>query len=514
MANSAQAPNLVHKSLGVEGCKVLDDEKGIIEAFVSGIGNKDSGGDIIVPGAFDSSLQQRIPKGVWSHDWDKPVSKTLEIYEVPSGDERLPLKMQLAGIGGLYVKTQFNLATQQGRDAYETVKFFGEESEWSIGYQVEDAEYDHDQKAMILKQISLYEYSPVLFGMNELTSTVSIKAHKGDDGSLEFEVDGLEDVEEKAVKAALDVILKEKQMTVDNTEDITPEGDTQESEIELPEGIKATVNYVSDDAGGHYTWTTDSIQWFANAPAGVKDPRVAVLEEKIDELTALVASLVPEAEKSEEDIELEEALAGVALVASIKERGDEAFGQAVPSELDWEEKTVTYSYWADDEQAAAQVKVWFDVTEDGVEFIGATGAEEKSDEIEEPVSEEKEDDIEPDEKDSEGEVEAKEEEAEIDEKDDEEEAVDEVVEDGSDEKSDESEEVADEKSDDSEVEDSVEESDEEKSEEEDAEEISEEVSDEEKSDSEEDSDEKEEDSDDVSDAEFLRNLAEFTEIAE
>lgn len=215
MTSKASPPSLVHKSLGVQGCKVLNAEEGIVEAFVSGIGNKDSVGDIIQPGAFEKFLRTRKPKGVWSHDWEKPISKTLDIYEVPAGDSRLPLKMQLAGIGGLYVKTQFNLNTQLGKDAYETVKFFGDEAEWSIGYQVHNQEYDKKAKAMLLKEIELFEYSPVLFGANELTSTVSIKAHRSEDGEIEIEVDGLEDVESKAVKAALDVILKEKSFTVD-----------------------------------------------------------------------------------------------------------------------------------------------------------------------------------------------------------------------------------------------------------------------------------------------------------
>jgi HK97 family phage prohead protease len=218
MTSKASPPSLIHKSLGVQGCKVLSAEEGIVEAFVSGIGNKDSVGDIIQPGAFNKFLKYRKPKGVWSHDWDKPISKTLEMYEVPSGDKRLPLKMQLAGIGGLYVKTQFNLNTQLGRDAYETVKFFGDEAEWSIGYQVHDQEFDKKQKAMLLKEIELFEYSPVLFGANELTSTVSIKAHRGENGELEVDVDGLEDVESKAIKAALDVILKEKSVTLTDVE--------------------------------------------------------------------------------------------------------------------------------------------------------------------------------------------------------------------------------------------------------------------------------------------------------
>lgn len=205
---AASAPNLVHKTLGVEA-SVLDEEQGIVEAFVSGIGNKDSVGDIIQPGAFDAYLKRRKPKGVWSHDWDRPVSKTLEIREVAAGSPELPMKMQLAGIGGLYVKTQFNLATKEGRDAFENVKFFGEEAEWSIGYQVHEQEYDKKQKANLLKTIELYEYSPVLFGANALTSTVSIKADRNAQGEIECEIEGLDEIQSKAVKAALEVVLKE-----------------------------------------------------------------------------------------------------------------------------------------------------------------------------------------------------------------------------------------------------------------------------------------------------------------
>lgn len=202
------APNLIHKNLGVEAT-VLDEDEGIVEAYVSGIGNKDSVGDIIQPGAFDAFLKVRKPKGVWSHDWDRPVSKTLEIYEVAAGDPRLPMKMQLNGIGGLYVKTQFNLKTQEGRDAFENVRFFGEEAEWSIGYQVHEASYDKKLKANLLKTIELYEYSPVLFGANALTSTVSLKADLQDNGEYKYEIEGLDETQTKAVKAALEVVLKE-----------------------------------------------------------------------------------------------------------------------------------------------------------------------------------------------------------------------------------------------------------------------------------------------------------------
>src|SRR5690606_8526810 len=67
--------------------------------------------------------------------------------------------------GALYVKMQFNLKTQRGREAYEDVKFHGEDTEFSIGYTVPKggATKDHEGIRRI-KELNLFEYSPVLFG--------------------------------------------------------------------------------------------------------------------------------------------------------------------------------------------------------------------------------------------------------------------------------------------------------------------------------------------------------------
>lgn len=209
MTMTADAPVLLHKAMTASGVKVLDDEHGIVEAYVAGIGNKDSVGDIIQPGAFIESLGKRMPKGVWSHNWDLPIAKTLEIYEVSPGDPRLPVKMASRGVGGLYVKTQFNLETQRGRDAYSDVKFFGDESEWSIGYAENETEYSKELGANLLHKIDLYEYSPVLFGANPLTSTVGIKVEFDADRHAKIVVTGLnnEALEAKvaeAVKGAIE----------------------------------------------------------------------------------------------------------------------------------------------------------------------------------------------------------------------------------------------------------------------------------------------------------------------
>lgn len=209
---------LQHKSIAVSGVKVLDAEKGIVEAFVAGIGNRDSVKDIIQPGAFDASLDARKPKCVWSHNWDLPIGKCLEAREVKAGSDELPQKMKDAGCGGLYTKTQFNLNTQRGKDAFEDVLFFGDEQEWSIGYKEENAKWDEKADANLVYKVGLYEYSPVLFGANSATATTAAK-------------DALSAVAEAAKGGDTDAagFLSKHGMTLDDVADLI-EADTDEAE--------------------------------------------------------------------------------------------------------------------------------------------------------------------------------------------------------------------------------------------------------------------------------------------
>jgi HK97 family phage prohead protease len=151
---------------------------GIVECFTAAIGNKDSVGDICLPGCFDSSLRRRKPRVVWGHNWNEPIGKVLDIYEVGPNDPRLPVKMRANGVGGLYTRVQFNLKSERGREAFNNITFFGEEQEWSIGYKTLDAFFDSKKQANLLKEVELYEVSPVLHGANQLTATISIKSDK------------------------------------------------------------------------------------------------------------------------------------------------------------------------------------------------------------------------------------------------------------------------------------------------------------------------------------------------
>jgi HK97 family phage prohead protease len=165
------------KNVPVSSVRGLSDADGIVEAIVSVTNIVDSVNDVIEPGAYRNTLRKRNPKGVWSHDTNIPVAKTLKVEELMPGDERLPEDLRSQGAGALMVKMQFNLNTSRGRDAFHDVQFFAEEQEWSIGYSVPEGKSTTDEKTGVrfIKQLELYEYSPVIFGAAPNTRTLSVK---------------------------------------------------------------------------------------------------------------------------------------------------------------------------------------------------------------------------------------------------------------------------------------------------------------------------------------------------
>jgi len=118
-----------------------EGDTGVIEAIVSVFNNVDSYGDRVKYGFFDESLKTKLPKGVWAHDWKTPVAKTLEARELMPGDALLPEKLK--DLGGLYIKGQFNMNTQRGRETYSDIKE-GIIDEFSIGYSVTEEGYSPD----------------------------------------------------------------------------------------------------------------------------------------------------------------------------------------------------------------------------------------------------------------------------------------------------------------------------------------------------------------------------------
>jgi hypothetical protein len=132
-----------------------------ITALVSVFNVVDHANERVMPGAFKASLARRMPKGVWAHDWQTPVAKTLEAHETDKG---------------LVIDAVFNPDTQRGREAFSDIKF-GIIDEFSIGYRVVKDSFDGESKDIRqLDELELYEWSPVLVGMNPATELLTIKS--------------------------------------------------------------------------------------------------------------------------------------------------------------------------------------------------------------------------------------------------------------------------------------------------------------------------------------------------
>lgn len=165
---------ILHKSLTVQrsGFKVLDDSEGIVEMMVSVFGNVDSYNERMMYGCYAKSITERNPTGLFMHNWEIPVAKTIEIRELKPNDPTLP--QEIKANGGLYVKAQYNLETARGKDAFSDIKN-GIISEFSVGYSEVKASWNKELSCKDIEEAYLYEWSSVVAGANPSTSVISAK---------------------------------------------------------------------------------------------------------------------------------------------------------------------------------------------------------------------------------------------------------------------------------------------------------------------------------------------------
>lgn len=164
---------------------------GTVRAIFAVTGVTDEVNDLILPGAFTTTLATRRVKSVFHHEWKDPIGVVLDIEEWQPGDRRFASIPGGAAwpqeAGALVATIAFNLRTQRGRDVYEQVKQWHEygEAQFSIGYKVPAgaASKRHDG-VRIIHALDLYEVSPVLHGAHPMTRSLEVKAAPGD-GAVE-----------------------------------------------------------------------------------------------------------------------------------------------------------------------------------------------------------------------------------------------------------------------------------------------------------------------------------------
>jgi uncharacterized protein len=123
---------------------------GTFEGYASLFGTPDLGRDVVMPGAFRTSLARRGTAGVrmlWQHDPAQPIGVWLGLGE----DAR-----------GLRVAGRLNLAVQRGRELFALMRE-GAVDGLSIGFRVERASPDRTGGLRRLAALDLWEVSLVTF---------------------------------------------------------------------------------------------------------------------------------------------------------------------------------------------------------------------------------------------------------------------------------------------------------------------------------------------------------------
>jgi len=139
------------------------DESGRFEGYAAIFNRIDQGRDIVLPGAFRASLDERGTGGVkllWQHDPAEPIGTFDEIVE----DER-----------GLHVKARLLLDVRRAREALALLRI-GAIDGLSIGYKTVASTIDAATGIRSLSDIDLWEISLVTFPMQEAARVARVKA--------------------------------------------------------------------------------------------------------------------------------------------------------------------------------------------------------------------------------------------------------------------------------------------------------------------------------------------------
>lgn len=174
-----------------------DSDPGTFEAIFAVIGNVDSYGDRIVPGAFTKTFSappegRGMPPVVWSHEWrTPPIGATLEAREI-TGQEANEIAGRDLGIpGGAYARGQ--LLVGQGIEVAEHVwaalNAKGGDGrpplrEFSFGFRTVRASFVEEPdepnawfgEVRELEELELYEWGPCLLGANPATALLAAKS--------------------------------------------------------------------------------------------------------------------------------------------------------------------------------------------------------------------------------------------------------------------------------------------------------------------------------------------------
>jgi len=160
------------------GVELKADKPGSFTAKFATLNVIDHDGDVILSGAIPAGKEVLISSYMHNSWYDAlPVGKGVIRIE---NDDAL-------------IDGQFNLNTETGKEHYEAVKFAPELQEWSFGFRIkaidEESEWNENPKVWrVIKELDIFEVSPVLRGAGIDTRVLSIKSDNPSPFTEELEV--------------------------------------------------------------------------------------------------------------------------------------------------------------------------------------------------------------------------------------------------------------------------------------------------------------------------------------
>ena len=141
-----------------------------VEGYLAAFNNRDLGGDVVLPGAFDASLAAgHKVRFLRQHDHSKVLGTVLA------------LKADAHGLHGRFKISR----TPLGEETYQLLKD-GALDSFSIGYLPDEAEHK-DNGVRELKQVTLLEASVVSLPMNPRALVTAVKAHPNGAADVPFD---------------------------------------------------------------------------------------------------------------------------------------------------------------------------------------------------------------------------------------------------------------------------------------------------------------------------------------
>ena len=141
--------------------KLTDADEGIWECYASTFNDApDSYGDVVDKGAFSKTIKEMADriKNLWNHSAMEPIGRPLVIKEDSTG---------------LFSQNKLSLGVQRAREVRELMSD-GVINEVSIGYDTITSKMDGVIRH--LKEVRLWDISPVTFAANPNATVLSVKS--------------------------------------------------------------------------------------------------------------------------------------------------------------------------------------------------------------------------------------------------------------------------------------------------------------------------------------------------